>query len=254
MRINKKIIFALLSFLVFISFATEAQPFMDEAEEEMGSLSSDQFIDEKGDLTNKKYHIKNNILNDELIEKLYYDARNRIVVKRYYDHFGELYYDDFGIAVYEYEYDADGNRTESRYFDEYKRPFPINFVGPASIKYHYDTQNHVIKVAYYDVAGSLNAGMGIAVINYKYDQKGRVIEEERLDEEEVHIDFFAPIIKYKYDDSDRVIEKSYHTSSGDLTTRMMDDDDDDKIAIIRFSYLGGETLVELLDKNKQILN
>lgn len=250
MQINLRIILTTLS-LICLPFFVAAQPFLEESSGEMGAVSSDTFINEKGDVTDNQYTVTNNIINDELIEKLYFDVSKRLVVKRYYDHFGELYYDDYGIAVYEYTFDSKGNRTSVSYFDEYKQPFQVNFVGPASIKYEYDAENHVTKVSYFDIAGDLNAGMGIAVISYQYDSNGRVVEEKRLDETEEPIDFFAPIIKYKYDNSDRVTQKSYHTASGAITSRMMDDEDEDKIAIIRFSYLGGEMKVELFDKDNR---
>ena len=88
---------------------------------------------------------------------------------------------------------------------------------------------------------------------YKYDEKGRLIEEKRLDEEKSPIDFFAPIIQYKYDSDDRVIEKSFHDAKGALTSRMMDDDDENEIAIIRFAYLDDKTTASVFKKDGSLI-
>ena len=246
------IIFTTLSIisLILLTNSSYAQSFFDRQEQEkIGAVPSDKFINEKGELIGASLRVENKIIDQELIEKSYFDEKDRLVVKRYYDHYGVLYYDDDGIAIYEFDYDEIGNRIEVRYFDEMKHPFQINFVGPAAIKYKYDEKRRVTQVTYLDAAYKLNASMGIAMITYKYDEKGRLTEEKRLDEEKNPIDFFAPIIQYKYDNNDRVIEKSYRDAQGIITSRMMDDDDENEIAIIRFSYLDDKTIATVFRKD-----
>jgi hypothetical protein len=251
MKINKsiKILFILLLSIPSISYG---QWFMDEAEIEAVAISSDDFINEKGDLTSKKFSVKNRLIGDELVEKSYFNQKNMLIGKRYYDQYGELYYDDYGVAIYEYNYDEKGNRVEVKYFNENKVPFQINFIGPATINYNYDEQNRIIRISYFNASGDLSGSMGSAVIEYEYDEQNRIVAEMRLNDEEEPIDFFAPIIKYQYDEDGRVVEKSYHTAAGQLASRMLDENDD-RTAIIRLSYLGGEVIPTFYDKNNKIL-
>lgn len=251
MKFNKsiKILFILLLSMPSISYG---QWFMDEAEIEVVAISSDNFINEKGNLTNNKFSSKTKLIGDELVEKSYFNQKNMLIGKRYYDHYGDLYYDDYGVAIYEYKYDEKGNRIEVKYFNEAKVPFQINFIGPATTRYNYDNENRIIRISYFNASGDLSGSMGSAVIEYQYDEKNQIIAETRLNDEEEPIDFFAPLIKYQYDEEGRMIEKSYHTVEGELVSRMLDENDD-QTAIIRLSYLGGEVIPTFYDKNNQVL-
>jgi len=225
---------------------------MDEAEPEAVAISSDDFINEKGNITNKNFSVRNRVINEELVEKSYFDQKSMLIGKRYYDQYGDLYYDDYGVAIYEYKYDEKGNRIEVKYFNEDKVPFQINFIGPAAIHYNYDDNNRVIRISYFNASGDLSGSMGSAVIEYQYDDNNRMVAETRFDDEEEPIDFFAPLIKYQYDEDNRVIEKSYHTVDGQLTSRMLDEEDE-PTAIIRLDYLGGEVVASFFDKRNQLI-
>ena len=240
----------LLGLLLIPSQSHAQRFFMDEAEVEAVPLTSDQFINQQGEITKKGFTVQAKVIDDELIQKNYFDKSNRLIGKRFYDHYGELYYDDYGVAIYEYTYDETGNRIEVKYFNEEKKPFQINFVGPAAIRYGYDDQNRINKVTYMNASGDLSASMGTSVIEYKYDEQNRIIEEKRLDDAEEAIDFFAPIIRYKYDEDSRLIEKSFHSEDGNLASRMLDEEDD-PTAIIRLDYLGGEVIPSFFNKNNE---
>ncbi|MGB0862022.1 MAG: hypothetical protein ACPG19_04900 [Saprospiraceae bacterium] len=244
-----KILFILLLSIPSVCYG---QWFMDEAEIEAVNISSDEFINEKGNITNKQFSVKSRVISDELVEKSFFDKKKMLVGKRYYDQYGDLYYDNYGVAIYEYKYDEIGNRVEVKYFNENKIPFQINFIGPATINYNYDKKNRIIRISYFNASGDLSGSMGSAVIEYKYDEKNRIIAETRLNDEEEPIDFFAPLIKYQYDEDNRVIEKSYHTAEGQLASRMLDDEDD-PTAIIKLDYLGGQVVAAFYDKNNQLL-
>lgn len=223
-------------FTLYLPTITLGQSFWDMASETNTSVPSDDFIAPSGQLLKKSYHIENEIISDELLERRYYDRNDRLVVKRFYDHFGELYYDETGISIYEFDYDAAGNRVEVRYYDEYKQPFQINFIGPAAIQYEYNENNQITTITYLNANRDLCAGTSVSVIEYNYDAKKRLIEELHLNNHREPITFFAPITKYRYDDQDRIVEKAFYTQDGLRTARMMDENDTDQISIIRYDY------------------
>ena len=227
--------------LMLISVSASAQHFLDNQRYgPTNSVPSDLFINEKGELTNKSYRLESQIIDDEIIEFQYFDTQNRLIVKRFYSHAGELYYDDYGIAIYEYKYDDKGNRIEINYYDELKELFQINFIGPAVIQFGYDDKNRVSKVSFLDTERRLTSSTGSAIRTYKYNNTNQIVEESRFDEENIPLDFIAPVLRYKYDNEGRVAEKTFFKMDGTPAYRLMDEDDGDDFHKITFDYIGGE--------------
>ena len=109
---------------LLLSVNVSAQHFLDnQSDSKINSVPSDLFINDKGELTDETYRLESQIVDDEIIAFQYFDTKDRLVVKRFYSHSGELYYDDYGIAIYEYKYDDKGNRIEINHYDEFKELF-----------------------------------------------------------------------------------------------------------------------------------
>jgi hypothetical protein len=226
---------------MLLSISVSAQQFLaDPDDSQQSSVPSDLFINEKGELTNTSYRLKSQIVDDEIVAFQYFDTKDRLVVKRFYSHAGELYYDDYGIAIYEYKYDDKGNRIEINHYDEFKELFQINFIGPAVIKFAYDDKNRINKISFLDTERLLTSSTGSAIRMYQYNEKNQIIEESRFDEENQPLDFIAPILRYKYDNEGRVAEKSFFNMNNTPAYRLMDADDGDDFHKVTFDYIGGE--------------
>ena len=226
---------------MLLTICVSAQQFLaDQNDSAPSSVPSDLFINEKGELTNNTYRLESQIIDDEIVAFQYFDTKERLVVKRFYSHSGELYYDDYGIAIYEYKYDDKGNRIEINHYDEFKELFQINFIGPAVIQFAYDDNNRISKVSFLDTERQLTSSTGFAIRTYKYNDNNQVIEENRFDEDNQPLDFIAPVLRYKYDGQGRVIEKSFFNMDNTPTYRLMDADDYDDFHKVTFDYIGGE--------------
>jgi hypothetical protein len=227
--------------LMLLSINLAAQNFLADLEEgSKNAVPSDVFINEKGQLINSSYRLVHQIIDNEVVAFQYFDEQNRLITKRFYNHASELYYDDYGIAIYEYKYDDKGNRIEINHYDEFKELFKINFIGPAVIQFEYDEKNRVNKVRFLDTERKLTSATGFAIRTYKYNDKNQIIEESKFDEENKPLDFMAPVTRYKYDEKGRVVEKIFLKIDYTPAYRLMDAEDADDFHRMAFDYIGGE--------------
>ncbi|MEP4133192.1 MAG: hypothetical protein ABJL71_01145 [Cyclobacteriaceae bacterium] len=223
--------FIYLTFLFFLSF---------------NCLSQDQAVNVELNLDGLRDVEKNNGYNAKEVD--YYNKSDKLIYTICYDRQGNLEDTPMGIAVIEREYDKRGNLTRQSYFDQDKKPFRTEYVGPASVAYKYDKRGNKIETAYLDEFGQLLTN-GLAIVQakfdskgnlteereldhnkelsgkacifkYFYDEKGRRIKEEKYDSQEslvkVEDGNNYSIVESKYDDQDRVIERSYRNERGDL--------------------------------------
>lgn len=217
--------------------------------EVVATIKSDNFVNHQGVLTNILYNSEINVKGEDLVEHFYYNENGQMIAQRNYTLMGELIDDDFGVAIYEYDFDKNGNCIEIRYFDEEKEMFRTNFIGPALIRMDYDRYNRIIRVRYFLDDVSLIEDE-TAVIEYEYDEKGYLVEERLFDYDYLPLDYKAPIINYIYDESGKVVEQRFLDTKGNICNRFLEEDEDD-FAIIKYVYQGDSTIPVLYDVKGQ---
>ena len=95
-------------------------------------------------------------------------------------------------------------------------------------------------MSFLDVERQLTSSTGSAIRTYKYNDNNQIIEESRFDEENLPLDFIAPVLRYKYDGQGQVIEKGFFNINGTPAYRLMDKDDAEDFHKVTFDYIGGE--------------
>ena len=249
----RKIQIKIYSIIIFFALATTsyAQDLVFGKSKEK-PVEVSQNVD-KFQINETEYYQKTELIDLETVEVKLFDKEDRLAVKKIINAEGNLYYDEKGIAIYEYEYDNRNNVITVRYYDEFRMPYSINDAGPATIKKEYDTKDRLTKVIYLDVQGELFSHGGASIVEYVYNEKNQVQEERRYLKLEVLIDYVAPIIRYKYDTENRIIEQTYYDKDGKSTAMMNDKTDDEDFAKIIFEYLGGQTIPTFFNwKGKEI--
>lgn len=201
-------------------------------------IKSDEFVNPFGELTNGTYRVENDVLLDaDLVKRYYYDENDLLIAQRNYTLEGELTGDNEGVAIYQFEYNAENQKTVIQYFDEEKLAFQAAFVGPAKIEYEYDDKGNQTKATYYDKYYKL-LETGAAVIEYTYDNQNRVMLEKQYDAEKNLLTDVAPIILYTYNDKGQVQKQSFLNAKEEKVSRLMDNEDEYDIASIYYEYEG----------------
>lgn len=125
-----------------------------------------------------------------------------------------------GVAIIQYEYDANGNEISRSYYDEKNNPMN-NFSGIHRINYSYDPLDMLTSLANYDKYGSpVNNKSGIHKYLYVRDDKGRIIQQSYYDSKNNPVKDNTNevyMVKYKYDEQGRDISESFWENS---TTKM----------------------------------
>lgn len=203
-------------------------------------LTSDEIVDKFGDLVNKSkgYRSENEVLSEADLVKRSYFQDELLIAQRNYTIDGELTSDDAGIAIYEYEYDENGNLTKVQYFDENRIAAQAAFAGPAMIKYEYDANGNKTKATYFDKYYNL-LDLGISIIEYTYNAENHLLLEKRYNSNNELVSETAPIIQYHYNNEGQITQQSFLNANNQTVTRLMGDDDYD-IAKISYEYEGDE--------------
>lgn len=202
------------------------------------TIVSDDIVNEFGDLTSDNYRVENEVNSEADLVKRFYYQDNQLFAQRNYTLEGELIGDEAGIAIYQYEYDANGNITKIEYFDEEKLAAQAAYAGPAMIQYEYDSRSNRTKASYFDKYHNL-LDLGVSIIEYTYDSQNHLTLEKHYNYKKELVNETAPIIKYTYDDNGKMVQQSFLNSDLESVTRLMDDDDYD-IARIAYEYDGEE--------------
>lgn len=197
-------------------------------------------IKEMISINSQQFYQKTEVLDAETVEVNFFDTNDRLAIKKYNNSDGELYYDEQGVAIYLYEYDKNDNVVSIKYYDEFETLYRINDAGPAMVDMEYDNKDRVTKVIYYDVDGSLFTNNGTPIIEYSYNEDNDVSEKRIFVDNKVFIDYTAAIIRYKYDDQGRVIEQTYYNKYGQLTTTLNDKTDKEDFSKVVIKYIDGE--------------
>jgi len=197
-------------------------------------------INDAEDVIEADFYTKTDVVDSETVEMKFFDQKDRLIFKKYYDNQGNLFYDEKGVAIYAYDYDQKSNVISIKYYDEFEMPYSISDAGPASIKMKYDNQNRLEVVAYCDIEGDLFQGGGAPIVQYQYNEDNQVIEERMYLKAGVLIDYIAPIIRYKYNIDGRVSEQTYYDEKGEATSLLNDKLDKEDFSKITFNYLGEE--------------
>ena len=108
-----------------------------------------------------------------------YDASGNLTKQIAYDKDDNVKSGYSDIAIYEYDYDAHGNRIEQRYLDETGKPVRIEYIGPAIILMKYDSENRIIEESFLDEKRQpIN---GFCKVVYEYFDNGKVAKETKYD-------------------------------------------------------------------------
>ncbi|NJN77280.1 MAG: hypothetical protein HC803_02270 [Saprospiraceae bacterium] len=203
-------------------------------------IASDEIVNEFGELmnTSKGYHSENEVLVDaDLVKHSYYN-NNQLVAQRNYTLDGDLTIDDAGIAIYEYEYNENGDITKVLYFDENKNAAQAAYAGPAMIQYEYDANGNRTKATYFDKYYNL-LDLGISIIEYTYNDANHLTLEKRFNANKELVSETAPIVQYSYNNQGQITQQSFLNAENQTVTRLMEGDDYD-IAKIAYEYQGDE--------------
>lgn len=202
---------------------------------------SDAFISNNGELSNNDFTVKNEVDNSqEIVKKFYYNADGHLVCQRNYDFESRLAYDERGVSIYEYQYDANNNITEERYFDEEKNYFKQESIGAAIIKRQFDTNNRVIEISYF-LDEQTKLQFGTSSIKYNYSADGTSAIEKHFAPDGQLVDFCAPIVLVEFNGTGQIIKKTYQTSEQKTCGRFMDGDKDE-VAVIMYEYDNGKLI------------
>lgn len=141
-----------------------------------------------------------------MLIKYEYDTKGNVVKEAYYNESADLLsLDNNGVAYVEYTYDEIGNMTEKSYFDAKGYSVDSN-VGFQKENRSYDMNNNPVKVRYFKNDHSLLSGT-----DYRYDERGNVIEEKP-----VTLSGEVPagkhIIRYSFDSRDNMTAISFFNS------------------------------------------
>jgi hypothetical protein len=201
-------------------------------------ITSDEFVNPFGELTNEDYTVENEVLLDaDLVKRYYYNESNLLVAQRNYTLEGELTGDNEGISIYQYQYNSKQQKTTIHYFDEEKLAFQAAFVGPAKIEYEYDVNGNQIKSTYYNKYYQL-LETGASIIEYTYDDQNRISLEKQYDSNKNLLTDIAPIIRYTYNERGQVQKQSFLNAAEVEVSRLMDNDDEYDVASIYYEYEG----------------
>lgn len=202
------------------------------------SITSDQFVNPFGELTDVNFRVENEVLLDaDLVKRYYYNENNLLVAQRNYTLEGELTGDNEGVAIYQFDYNENKQITTIHYFDEEKLAFQTAFVGPAKIEYEYNKKGNKIKATYYDKYYEL-LKTGASIIKYTYDNQNRLMLEKQYDANKELLTDVAPIILYTYNDKGQVQKQSFLNAEKKEVNRLMDNEDEYDIASISYEYEG----------------
>ena len=196
------------------------------------------------------------------ILKIEYDRRGNITRKSFYSaNDSTLVLSNEKIAGWTSTYDDNGNETERTFFNTLEKPCSSN-EGYAKKTWTYDDQGYVIKERTYNTGGNLVLVDGKAGTDYKYDERGNVIENTPVGLDE-KLARGKLTMRYQYDGRDneiehsvyergdkptvnalnyhnrvstyngrnQVVEQRYYGTNGKLTTY-----EDDKFAIVTYQY------------------
>lgn len=224
------------------------------------------------------------ITNDSVMTILYdYDSKGNIIKISFTKSDGKTYLKNKqGVAIIKIKHDEAGNEIERAFYNEYEN---LTKYGSETFAYWtaiYDANNNMISFRYYDTNGKkvLNTD-GLAGYNYKYDERGNIIESTPVDvNDKVSNNLYQ--YKYKYDNNDNQIEMtifkagkpvkgaydyhkvkaSYNSRNQEVENRYYDvsgnltNYNSDKYAIIRYEYdeKGYCTITKYYDKNEVPVN
>ena len=129
--------------------------------------------------------------------------------EKFYGTDGNAVFNSDGYAGYEYEFDAQGNRTGKRYFDQNGATAETDN-GIATEKYIVDPKSHLrTQITYYNIKNNIQS-----VYHYKYDSKGNLLEQYAVDANGKLLTFdkeIGPVVeKHEYDEQGRE-SRHYYT-------------------------------------------
>lgn len=140
--------------------------------------------------------------NNSCVIKIEYNSVGKRTRISYYDTDGETLMNGNGLyAVNEMVYDENGNLTEDIYYNSEEKPVIIS-KGYHKVKYTYDNYE-IATERYYGVDGTLVSIDGVAGYNYKYDDKGNIIENVPVGVDE-KLAYGYVVFKYEYYDNDNL--------------------------------------------------
>jgi hypothetical protein len=139
------------------------------------------------------------------IEEIAYDIKGNIVGRKTYD------YDNKRNVIKENSFYNDGS-------SEIEEPFTYDEIGnlieiKGVFTYKYDTNRNCIESKEYD------DGEVDEKITFKYDEKGRITDEDHYNYSGLGLDYYK--YKYKYTNEDKSIEKNMYDSEGKLIDKIV---------------------------------
>lgn len=147
--------------------------------------------------------------NGVAITRVDYDQRGNIIKIAYYDDKDkELTLSDENIAGWNSTYDDFGNEIVRDYFNT-KGEACLTSTGLASWTAKYDDQGRRTQYRYYNLKKDLVNVKGVAGYDFKYDEKGNIIESVPIGTDGKPSKTTL-ITRYKYDSNDNVIESALY--------------------------------------------
>jgi hypothetical protein len=165
-------------------------------------------------------------------EKLELDKNNRCIAVNNLDKKGTLINDDYGIARYVWNIDAQGNRIIEKRYDKNNQLVTRNNIY--SIGYKYDNKNNKTETKFLNEAGeSVESSDGIALYRFKYDAQNNLIERANYNKnnELLSSDKSVAIYRYQYDGIGRIIKIEFYDKDNKKAVYP-----NTKIAAISYTY------------------
>lgn len=180
----------------------------------------------------------------------YFDDKGNVVFTITYDNIGNLEDTPFGVAIIERKFDERKNLIERKFYDQNRKLFRTEIIGPAIEKFKYDKKNNLIEIIYCDQKGE-PLDNGLAIVTAKHDKNGNLIEERQLDNKRQMIDGIS-ILKYQYDSKNRKTEASRF----DRNEKLIKVKGTEGYAIVRYKYDQQDRVIEesFYDENNELID
>ena len=148
-----------------------------------------------------------------------YNGLHQQVFERFFDTDGNLIKIHGGYAADEREYDAAGNMTVIRYFDEHAEPVEVS--GYAELHREYDNRKQIIKESYYGAEGTpimLADGYASWERDYINEGTGRIQAQRHFDDSGKPVCISAGYYEFRreYDNHGNMTMERYYAPDGTL--------------------------------------
>lgn len=193
---------------------------------QLGMAVQEFRYDDSGKQTEQRFYNTNMQLYEPIFSgpsviKYGYDEKNRRTETAYYDSREQLLNNDAAVVIM--KYDDKDRIVEERYLDSKRQLLKGR---AAIIRYQYDDNGRVLQESYFDhnnqACKRLNDGSSsdFSIKEYKYNEKGNIIEKTHLDPKGAPITMGVYKTVYLYNPQGRLYEKVLYDAQNTVISKV----------------------------------